>query len=183
MPTDSLRCAEVEARLVECLLARRAFSEVDHAHAAGCPACGTILQELRELAEALDGWSGREPPPELLATTWHQVSARLAEAPSAGFRSIQGELASLPVGFARECLRLLGGALLPLPFVVAWNLVVLALGQQLLGGLLPSSLLAALALGYGLAAAGWIALIYATIPFAAHWRALRRVREVPAWNP
>jgi hypothetical protein len=176
MPTET-PCEEVEARLVEALLARTQPTAQDCAHAAACPSCGPALDELRTLRRALDAAAEPEPRPALLAAAWRGAVAELERAraaPAPAKAPIQG----VPLGFHRELGRLLGGALAPLPLVLLWNVALLALGQRLLAGWVPAPVLSMLAVGYVLAAAGWIALLYGSIPLVAHRRVQRRLPEV-----
>ena len=74
--------------------------------------------------------------------------------------------------------RLLGASLLPLPLVLAWNAAVLSLGGDLLGGVVPASLLQALGAGYVLAGATWLGCLYGSLPLVAHRRVHRRALEM-----
>jgi hypothetical protein len=170
-------CAEVEARLVEALLARLEPDPRDRTHAAGCPDCGRAQAELQGLRQAFDTMPQAEPSPELVALTQRCASAELARAKLIR-PALKAPIYGLPVGFRRELARLLGGALAPLPLVLLWNLALLALVQRLLAGWVPAPLLSVLLIAYMVAAAGWIALVYGSIPLVAHQRVQRRLREV-----
>ena len=155
-------CEHVREGLEEALLARDEIGRAEREHLGQCPDCAAAADRLRSLAAALDSLPAPEPRPELLAAT--RARARAALAP--------------PAGFGTELLRVFAGAAAVLPFVVLWNWAVLAVGEELLAPFLPAPLLAALAAGWVLAASGWLALLYGSIPFLAHRRALRRLNEV-----
>jgi hypothetical protein len=172
------RCAEVEDRLTQSLLARSEPEAEDRAHAQDCAACGPLLRELTSLRGLLDHADVEVDAPESVA---HATLARAHSLLGSGRQATPLPVrvpAGLPEGFSGECLRLLGAALVPFPLVVAWNLAFLALGEQLLGGLLPAALLTTVGVAYVAAAAGWSALLYGSIPILAHRRAQRRTAEV-----
>ena len=176
--TPEGRCAEVEDRLIQSLLARSEPEAEDRAHARDCAACGPLLLELTILRGLLDHANVAVDAPESVA------HATLARAHSLLASRRQGAPlparvpGGLPEGFSAECLRLLGAALVPFPLVVAWNLAFLALGEQLLGSFLPPALLATVGVAYVAAAAGWSALLYGSIPILAHRRVQQRTAEV-----
>ena len=170
------RCDGVRERLQEALLARGEVGRAEREHLAQCAGCAAVQARLRSLAKALDALPVPEPRPELVATTLARARTALAE-PSA-HRSPSAARSAPVAGFGAELLRVLAAAAAPLPLVLLWNWAVLALGAELLGPFLPAPLLAALAVGWGLAAAGWLALLYGSIPFLAHRRAVRRLNEV-----
>ncbi len=175
MPSE--RCAEVEARLAEALLARSLPSEADVAHTTACPGCAAALAELEGLRLALGALPAPEPPPELVSSAWRRAAAELRAAPRAG--SAPSVIRrGVPEGFQRELLRLLAVALAPLPLVALWNAALLALGDRLLAGIVPAPLLSALAAVYVLSTAAWLSLLYGSLPFIAQHRAERRDREV-----
>jgi hypothetical protein len=171
-------CADVEDRLTQSLLARSEPDARDRAHAQDCAVCGPLLRELTSLRGLLEGSEVEVDAPESV------VRATLARARSLLEGSRQRAPlparvpGGLPEGFSAECLRLLGAALVPFPLVVAWNLAFLALGEQLLGGLVPAALLTTVGVAYVAAAAGWSALLYGSIPILAHRRVQRRTAEV-----
>jgi len=173
----SERCAEVEVRLVEALLARREPSEADRAHTRDCVACAAAHDELEGLRLALGALPAPEPPRELASGAWRRAALELRGALPA--RSAPGPLRhGVAEGFPRELARLLAVALAPLPLVVLWNAALLALGDRLLAGLVPAPLLSALAAAYVLSAAAWLSLLYGSLPFVAQRRAERRDEEV-----
>ncbi len=155
-------CERIREGLEEALLSRDEIGRAEREHLAQCPDCRAAAARLRSLAAALDALPAPEPPPELLATTLSR--ARTALAP--------------PAGFGRELLRVFAGAAAVFPLVVLWNWAVLSAGEELLAPFLPAPLLTALAAGWVLAASGWLALLYGSIPFLAHRRVLRRLNEV-----
>ncbi len=172
------RCAEVEDRLTQTLLARSEPEAEDRAHAQDCAVCGPLLRELTSLRGLLDHDDvGVDAPESVASTTLARARSLL------GSRRQSAPLPArvpggLPEGFSGECLRLLGAALVPFPLVVAWNLAFLALGEQLLGSFLPPALLATVGIAYVAAAAGWLALLYGSIPILAHRRVQQRPAEV-----
>jgi hypothetical protein len=166
MPTDP-HCNEVEAHLVEALLARAEAEPADLEHAETCPACGPSLHELASLRAGLEAWSADAASPELAASTRRAVAERR---PS----TLAAPVPELPAGFGRELARLLGAALAPLPLVLLWNVSLVLLGGRVLGAVLPEALISVLGVGYVVAAAGWLALVYGSLPILAHQRAQRR---------
>ncbi|MEN8183546.1 MAG: hypothetical protein ABFS46_13540 [Myxococcota bacterium] len=154
---------------MDALLSRERPEVDDRTHAADCAACGALLARLEALGEALAAPAEQDPPGALAAATLQRAHDELTR---------PRELArSLPDGYGAECLRLLGGALLPFPLVVAWTLTLLALGENLLAAWLPPALVSALGAAYLVAAAGWWALLYGSLPILAHRRAQRRLAE------
>ena len=164
MPTESA-CGEVEARLIEALLARREGDARDLAHSETCPTCRRSLLELRSLRAGLEAWTAEAPAPALAEHTRRAVAGR--GRPATPFPA-------LPVGFGRELVRLFGAALAPLPLVLLWNAGFFFLAGRLLGRVLPEAMLTVLGVGYAVAAAGWLALVYGSLPLVAHERARRR---------
>ncbi len=172
------RCAEVESRLTEALLDRSEPEAGDRAHAEDCATCGPLLLEITELGDQLERLGDVLDAPDRLTDATILRVRSLMERERLGDRVPMRVPAGLPKGFPGECLRLLGAALLPFPIVVAWNLAFLALGEQVLGNVLPASLLSTVGAAYVAAAAGWFALLYGSIPILAHRRAQRRTAEV-----
>lgn len=169
-------CAGVEERLTEALLAREEPDATSRAHAEACSRCGALLHELVALRARLDRLGEADVPQAVSERTLGRARSLLAGGigPSQPAQIPRG----LPQGYRSECLRLLGAALLPLPLVLAWNLGLLAVGERLLAPFVPPVLLSTLAVGYLVAAAGWFALVYGSIPIVAHRRALRKLAEV-----
>jgi hypothetical protein len=172
------RCGQIEDRLTESLLARAEPEAEDCAHARDCAVCGPLLLELTSLRGSLDSAGGGVDAPESVAETTLARARSLLESRRHGAPLPVRVPRGLPEGFSGECLRLLGAALVPFPVVVVWNLAFLALGEQLLGGLLPAALLTTVGVAYVAAAAGWSALLYGSIPILAHRRVQRRTAEV-----
>jgi predicted anti-sigma-YlaC factor YlaD len=169
MPADP-RCAAVEPALIEALLARRAPDAAERGHLESCAACAAAWRRLAALAADLAAAPPREPSPELVARTLASARLALAAPPAA---------AAAPSSFRRELLRLLGGALLPLPLVVAWNALVLGLGAELLAPFVPVAVLWLLGAAYGVAAAGWLGVLYGSLPLLAESGVRRRLVETP----
>jgi hypothetical protein len=170
-------CTDRQARLVEALLAHAEPDRTDLDHARTCAACAASLSSLRDLRRDLDAWTPVEPPPALVSGTWRRLREALAVPAPAPSRELPR---GLPVGFRRELARLLSVALAPLPLVLLWNVGLVLAAERLLSGLVPSPLLGLLGFAYAAAAAGWLALLYGSLPFLAHGRAQRRLREVPS---
>jgi hypothetical protein len=173
MPAE--RCAEVEGRLVEALLARREPSEADRAHTRDCVDCTAARDELEGLRLALGALPAPEPSRELASVAWRRAARELRVAPPA--RSAPALRSGVAQGFPRELARLLAVALAPLPLVALWNAALLTLGDRLLAGIVPAPLLSALAAAYVLSAAAWLSLLYGSLPFVAQRRAERRDEE------
>jgi hypothetical protein len=172
------RCAEVEDRLTQSLLARSEPEAEDRAHAQGCAVCGPLQRELTSLRGLLDDTEVGIDAPESVARATLARARSLLEGGRQAARVPARVPGGLLEGFSGECLRLLGAALVPFPLVVAWNLAFLALGEQLLGGLVPAALLTTVGVAYVAAAAGWLAILYGSIPILAHRRVQRRTAEV-----
>lgn len=168
-------CAQIERRLSEALLARDAGDDAARQHAEGCASCRPLLLALEELRGDLETLGAVDAPEGLARATLARARSLLEANDRARSTRVPG---GLPRGYTSECLRLLGAALLPFPLVVAWNLALLSLGEQVLAPLVPAALLSALGIGYVAAAAGWSALLYGSIPILAHRRARRRMAEV-----
>jgi len=162
----SERCETVRARLEDALLARKAAAATDRRHAEGCNGCRAHARALARLGEALAADADVAGASDaLLAVTLERARAELARRDAA--------VAAPIAGFRREVGRLLGLALLPLPLVLLWNVAVLTYGGELLGVVLPETLVRALGAGYVLAGATWLACLYGSLPVVAH-RTLRR---------
>ena len=69
---------------------------------------------------------------------------------------------------------LVAATLLPIALVLGWNFLVLSQGPALLEPWLPGPLPAVLPAAYALGSLGWLALTWASLPFAAHRMALLR---------
>lgn len=169
-------CREVQTRLTDAFLAHRGPDAGDLAHTRACPACAAHRAELRALADALDRAPAPELRPELAAALRRRADEELAVAsPIAGPAE-----AALPAGYHRELARLLLWAALPLPALVLWYAALFRLGGSLLANLLPHFLVVAIGLAFAAGATSWLALIYGSIPFVAHRRAVSHQREVTA---
>jgi hypothetical protein len=132
---------------------------------------------LRALAPALDALRAPEPPVALVERALLAARAELLRAP---VRAPRPALPAVPPGFGRELARLLAGTAPALALVVLWNALVLRLAAPLLSAWLPEGLAVAALAAYALAALGGLGLVYGSLPFAAHRRALARRREVVA---
>jgi hypothetical protein len=60
---------------------------------------------------------------------------------------------------------------------VLWNALVILMAPALLSQWLPSGVASGLVAVYAFAALGWLALVYGSLPFVAHRRALARQQE------
>ena len=129
---------------------------------------------LRHLAPALDALPARHPSTELVDRTLRAARAELAQPVSEPVR------ATLPAGFGREFARLLGLSAAPGALALAWNALVLVLAPPILAQWVPAPIASAFVGLYVFAALGWFALVYGSLPFVAHRRALKRHREVPS---
>lgn len=91
--------------------------------------------------------------------------------------------AEIPVGFKRELAKLFATVSAPLVLVLGWNaFVLLRLPGWLAAWLpawMPDSLAWALPAAYVLGAAGWLALVFGSLPLIAHRRAWQRHHEAP----
>jgi hypothetical protein len=144
------------------------------------PRDADLARELARLARELDAVPALNPPEALVARTLALARAELARTRAPAAPLPPGARAALPAGFARELLRLLGLAAAPLTLALAWNAAVLALAWPLLSAALPEPLAVGLVVAYGFGALGWLALATASLPFAAHRKALARHPEVAA---
>ena len=160
-------CQNSEEMLYDALLAHEDPGAIALPHLEGCARCRALRLELVALARDLDAVPGSEASPALCVRTLHVARLELSAAASA--------IAPLPDGFRRELLRLIGGAIVPLPLVIAWNFALVFVGSELLATWLPAWALTGIAGFYALAAAGWLALVYGSLPLLAH----RRVRQRP----
>ncbi|MCP5058524.1 MAG: hypothetical protein GY937_17620 [bacterium] len=126
---------------------------------------------LGDLAPILARDTLPEPSDALVAATLERASALLrtpVQAPSH---------TEIQVGFKRELAKLLAAAAVPLALVLAWNAFVLLRLPEFLGTWLPESLAWALPAAYVLSAAGWLALVFGSLPVVAHRRAWLRHQE------
>lgn len=170
----SAGCDEIQARLTDAFLAREEAAVGDVRHADGCDACGALQTELAALAEGF----AAAPEPALRDEAFAAAHTRARAALRSARPLPERAHATLPVGYGRELTRILAGATAALPVVLVWNLAVLSLGSMLLRGVVPPLLLGALGTAYVIAAAGWLALLYGSIPFVAHGQVQRRLQEV-----
>lgn len=171
------RCAEVQERLTEALLARSEPDAADATHAAACARCGRTLLELRTLFEVLEAQHASEG-----------AFRAVFEVPpcDAALRAARAELVGPPrlpalrpapalaPGFGRELGRLLAFAVIPVPLLALWYAALLRLGGAFLAEWLPGFLVAPIGVAFGVGAASWLGLVYASIPVVAHRRVSRR---------
>ena len=162
MNDDSRR--ESAERMVEAFLAGEAAPAVDRERARGDRELAELEADLLVLARELDGVETAEPSATLLTQTVRAGRSELAAA-------------HRPGDLVREWARLLGASAAALPLVIAWNAAVLFLLPPLLAKLLPEALAAALPVLYVFGAAGWLALLYVSLPALAHKSLTRRQRE------
>ncbi len=148
---------ERETRLVERFLAREPLEATD-------PEDAALAEELRRLDAALEGGAAPEPPQAVVARTLQRASAELGAAASTTDTLV-------------EFGRLLVLAALPLPLILAWNAAVLVFGPELLAGVLPEGIAWWVPTTYVIGAAGWLALLYGSLPAVAHRTLARRRRE------
>ncbi len=69
------KCAEMDARLADLLLAPEAASAKVKAHVEGCGACQKKVEDLRATMALLDSWEAPEPSPYFMT----RMNARLDE--------------------------------------------------------------------------------------------------------
>jgi hypothetical protein len=136
-----------------------------------------VAAGLRELAPALDALLAPQPPAALVERVLLAARAELLRAPVPAPRPA---LPAVPPGFGRELARLLVGTAPALALVLLWNALVLRVAAPLLVAWLPEGVAFAALTAYALAALGGLGLVYGSLPFAAHRRALARRREVVA---
>jgi hypothetical protein len=174
------RCDAAQAALTDAFFAHGDPDADTVAHVEGCASCTFARREIETLARELDGLPEAVPPSALALRTRRFARMELAAAREStrGDELVPSNGAALPPGFARECARLLAGALAALPLVVAWNALVLWVGGGVLASLLPEPVLGVVAGAYVASVAGGLAFLYGSIPFVAHRRA-RRSAEVP----
>lgn len=169
MPTD-IDCAHVSERLEAAFWSRASLTETDAAHAAGCPACGELMQALETLADSL---ATPRPPPlgADRARSIRQLAARELSGSVFATRPVSHE--RLPSGYAREVVRILAWALLPLPLVLFAYVQFFQLGGALLGRILPDWGIVVVGIAAASGAASWLAVVYGSIPLVAYRRMSR----------
>lgn len=165
-------CEEIEAGLIETFLAGEQPAAALGAHTLRCPACARTRAQLADLSARLDALAAPEP---LGTAALDSIRRRVLTTLERDSRRAR---APLPSGYTRELLRILGPAVAVLPVVLLWNAAVLHYADVMLADLLPGALRAALAAGYIAASAGWLALLFGSIPFVAHARVQRPSTEV-----
>lgn len=173
MPTDA-SCEQIQSALLEALFAQRDVAADEVAHCAACPACSAAKRDLAALAAALSDVA--ELAPERAAAVRLGVARELVEAarPAPAARREH----ELPVGFGHELARLVAWSLVPLPLALFGFALLLRLGGALLAEVLPGVAVSALETIAVFATASWLAVVYGSLPFFAHRRALTRRREV-----
>jgi hypothetical protein len=143
-----IACADVE----EALLLGRALDRAAAAHLAGCDACRAAEAELRALAGGLAA-DRAEPPPRLEARVLAAATPLLA-------RNAQREM-------WRRSLRAVAAALVPLPLVLAVNVLFARALYTWLQGVLPAELSLFVIWNYAALVALLCAAIYGAIPLLA----------------
>ena len=141
-----------EEALIEAFLARE------------LPAEGDGGAGLRRLAAALEAEPTPEPHPAVVARTLHRARAELAA-------EQQRRELLLTLG------RLLAATALPVLLALAWNVALLQLAPPFLANWLPPAVAWALVGAYAFGSAGWLALLYGSLPALAHRSVARRQRE------
>jgi hypothetical protein len=124
--------------------------------------------ELARLAPRLDELQVGEPPTALVERTLRAARLELARTPAAPVSQ------PLPAGFKRELVRVLSLTAAPGALAIVWNALVILVAPALLSQWLPEGIAGALVAAYAFAALGWLALVYGSLPFVAHRRALMR---------
>lgn len=171
MPTDSA-CTHTAERLEAAFWSRTPSSAADAEHAAACAVCGELMKGLETLAESL----GAHHAPLLSADrtrSIRQLAAReltgsvLATQSTAPHGSRAGEL---PNGYARELIRILAWALLPLPIALFTYVRLFQIGGAMLERVLPDWGVVAVGITAASGAASWLAVVYGSIPLVAYRR-------------
>ncbi len=158
-------CEETQDRLSDAALDQRTPDPIDREHAEACDACAQHRNFLHTLRSALDDVS-RVP-----ALPMRRVQDRATRV----LRAAQS-----PAPFGKRLLRVVGLALLPLPFVIAYAIGIAKGASQLLDSILPQSALIWLGMIYFSTLAIGIGLVYAALPFAvAQRRSIERNSESP----
>ncbi|MCP3986023.1 MAG: hypothetical protein GY723_16695 [bacterium] len=128
--------------------------------------------DLRELMPILERDTVPEPSDALVSATLERASTLLrTPAPIPAHTEI-------PVGFKRELAKLIAAVSVPFLFVLGWNAFVILRVPGFLGTWLPDPLAWALPAAYVLGAAGWLTLVFGSLPVVAHRRAWLRHQEV-----
>jgi len=131
------------------------------AHVGGCLRCGAEEAAARDVGRALARYAVEAPPAALgirVVAAARPLLARARRAPT------------------RHLARTIAAALVPLPAIVVWNVVVVRAVARLLGAVLPAALGAYLVFSYATLLALLLAASYAAIPLLAE-RQLRRREE------
>lgn len=131
-----------------------------------------LEEALRQLGPALDGVEVPPPPSELVDRALLAARAELARPVAVAARP------ALPAGFGRELARLLALTAAPLALVLALNAAILLTAPEWLSGWLPAPLVSFGVAAWAFGALGWLALVWGSLPFVAHRRALTRLQEI-----
>lgn len=171
MPIDAT-CTHTAERLEAAFWSRTSPRAADVTHAAACPACSELMGALEMLAESL---AAHQPPPMSAdrirsirqRTARELTGSRFATNPLSP-RSLQSD--PLPSGYARELVRILAWALLPLPLALFTYVQFFQIGGALLGRVLPDWAVVAVGIAAISGAASWLAVVYGSIPLVAYRR-------------
>ncbi len=175
--TTDIDCAHTQERLEAAFWSRASPPEADAVHAADCAACGELIGALETLADSLE----TARPPALAADRARSILQLAARELTGSMRATKPMVRpELPSGYARELIRILFWALLPLPLVLFAYVQLFQLGGALLGGILPDWGLVAVGIAAASGAASWLAVVYGSIPLVVY-RQLSRVD--PSFRP
>lgn len=154
-----MSCEDVQERLTEAFLARMAPVPEDAAHAAGCAACGSLVRELRSVAEHL----AVVLVPDLRPAARAACEARALHA----LRAQRAAHAPAPLrGLGRDLARATLLGLLALPIAVGHAWLVAWVGSAVLSPWLPGPILGWLGILYFAPVVLGLGVLYGAIPLA-----------------
>lgn len=135
------------------------LDEAARAHVADCPRCAVDEARARDVRLALARYEAPIPSPVLAARVLAAATPLLVRARRAS---------------AAHLARTIAAALVPLPAIVVWNVVVLRAATRLLAAVLPPALGTYLVFSYATLLALLLAASYAAIPLLAERQRRRR---------
>jgi hypothetical protein len=134
-------------------------------HAATCERCRRELDGVRKVSARLAAWVPEEPSPALGHAVLRAAAPILAQARRARWRDVA---------------RAVAAALVPLPLVVVFDVLLVRRLHAALAVLLPAGLSAYLVFNYAAMLAVLVALTYAAVPLLAERQARGRWMELHA---
>lgn len=138
-------------------------TDAARAHASGCDRCRRELDDVRALGARLAAWVPRPPSPALTNAVLRAAAPLLGQVRRARWRDVA---------------RAVGAALVPLPLVVAFDVLVVRRLHAALAALLPAGLSAYLVFNYAAMLALLLAATYAAVPLLAERQARGRWMEL-----